>query len=283
MMFSLEAQAKINLTLDVLGKRPDGYHEVEMIMQSIQLHDVLHFSLREQGLELISAVEGVADDKDNLIYQTAVKLKELYNVTAGAKIILEKNIPVAAGLAGGSADAAATLQGLNKLWSLNLSLDTLCEIGAQLGSDIPFCLRGGTMLAKGRGEILTPLPSFPQTYVVLAKPVLGVSTAWVYNNYDQSKVDKHPETAMVIEELQKKNSQGIAALLCNVLESVTIKKYNEISLLKEKMLEFGASASLMSGSGPTVFGLVDTKEQAEELATRLEQLTSARIIVTRTV
>jgi len=282
-MFSLEAQAKINLTLDVLGKRPDGYHEVEMIMQSIQLHDVLHFSLREQGLELISAVEGVADDKDNLIYQTAVKLKELYNVTAGAKIILEKNIPVAAGLAGGSADAAATLQGLNKLWSLNLSLDTLCEIGAQLGSDIPFCLRGGTMLAKGRGEILTTLPSFPQTYVVLAKPVLGVSTAWVYNNYDQSKVDKHPETAMVIEELQKKNSQGIAALLCNVLESVTIKKYNEISLLKEKMLEFGASASLMSGSGPTVFGLVDTKEQAEELATRLEQITSARIIVTRTV
>ena len=282
-MFSLEAQAKINLTLDVLGKRPDGYHEVEMIMQSIQLHDVLHFSLREQGLELISAVEGVADDKDNLIYQTAVKLKELYNVTAGAKIILEKNIPVAAGLAGGSADAAATLQGLNKLWSLNLSLDTLCEIGAQLGSDIPFCLRGGTMLVKGRGEILTPLPSFPQTYVVLAKPMLGVSTAWVYNNYDQSKVDKHPETAMVIEELQKKNSQGIAALLCNVLESVTIKKYNEISLLKEKMLEFGASASLMSGSGPTVFGLVDTKEQAEELATRLEQITSARIIVTRTV
>ena len=283
MMFSLEAQAKINLTLDVLGKRPDGYHEVEMIMQSIQLHDVLHFSLREQGLELISAVEGVADDKDNLIYQTAVKLKELYNVTAGAKIILEKNIPVAAGLAGGSADAAATLQGLNKLWSLNLSLDTLCEIGAQLGSDIPFCLRGGTMLAKGRGEILTPLPSFSQTYVVLAKPMLGVSTAWVYNNYDQSKVDKHPETAMVIEELQKKNSQGIAALLCNVLESVTIKKYNEISLLKEKMLEFGASASLMSGSGPTVFGLVDTKEQAEELATRLEQITSAKIIVTRTV
>lgn len=142
---------------------------------------------------------------------------------------------MAAGLAGGSADAAATLQGLNKLWSLNLSLDTLCEIGAQLGSDIPFCLRGGTMLAKGRGEILTPLPSFPQTYVVLAKPMLGVSTAWVYNNYDQSKVAKHPETAMVIEgKIAEKNSQGIAALLCNVLESVTIKKYNEISLLKRK-------------------------------------------------
>ena len=283
-MFSLEARGKINLTLDVLGKRPDGYHEVEMIMQSIELADVLHFSLRDDGeIVLISEVEGVDDSKDNLIYKAAVKLKDLYKVAKGAQIILEKNIPVAAGLAGGSADAATTLQGLNKLWELNLPMEKLCEIGAELGSDIPFCLRGGTMLAQGRGEVLSSLPVMPECYVVLAKPNVGVSTAWVYGNYDGDKIVAHPKTKMVVEELTKKNLEGVADLLCNVLESVTIKKYNEIAELKEKMLEFGARASLMSGSGPTVFGLVEDKDKAERLARELEKISSARIIVTRTV
>lgn len=281
-MFSIEARAKINLTLDVLGKRPDGYHEVEMIMQSIALADVLHFSLHDE-IVLISEVEGVNDCKDNLIYKTAMKLKSLYSVDKGAQITLEKNIPVAAGLAGGSADAAATLQGLNKLWNLNLAMDTLCEIGAELGSDIPFCLRGGTMLAQGRGEVLSSLPLMPECYVILAKPNVGVSTAWVYGNYDGTKVNDHPQTKMLIEQLSKKNFEGVASLLCNVLESVTIKKCNEITELKEKMLEFGAKASLMSGSGPTVFGLVNDKEKAEYIARELEKISSARIIVTRTV
>jgi 4-diphosphocytidyl-2-C-methyl-D-erythritol kinase len=252
----VKAPAKINLTLDVLHKRTDGYHEVEMIMTTIDLADRLELSLLDEDrIQIISHNRFVPDDERNLAYQAAQLLKERYKIKKGVAIQIEKTIPVAAGLAGGSSDAAAVLRGLNKLWNLGLSLDELAELGSEIGSDVSFCVYGGTALAKGRGELITELPAPPTCWVILAKPSIGVSTADVYRRLDLSRIS-HPNTKEMIKAIETNDYHKVCENMGNVLEDVTMKMHPEVALIKDQMKRFGADAVLMSGSGPTVFGLV---------------------------
>ncbi|MFE7149879.1 4-(cytidine 5'-diphospho)-2-C-methyl-D-erythritol kinase [Heyndrickxia sporothermodurans] len=261
----IKAPAKINLTLDVLNKRNDGYHEVEMIMTTIDLSDRIGLSeINENEIRIISQNRFVPDDQRNLAYQAARVLKEKFNVKQGVSITIDKAIPVAAGLAGGSSDAAATLRGLNKLWNLGLSLDQLAEIGAEIGSDVSFCVYGGTAMAKGRGEKITYLPAPPNCWVILAKPSIGVSTADVYRNLDLSKVN-HPDSNAMIAALQNGSYSSVCSCIGNVLESVTLSMHPEVQHIKEQMERFGADAVLMSGSGPTVFGLVQYDSRLQRI------------------
>ncbi|KAB2328873.1 4-(cytidine 5'-diphospho)-2-C-methyl-D-erythritol kinase [Cytobacillus depressus] len=256
MKLLVKAPAKINLSLDVLHKRGDGYHEVEMIMTTIDLADRLELTLLEQEeIKIISHNRFVPDDQRNLAYQAALLLKERFQVKKGVAITIEKTIPVAAGLAGGSSDAAAVLRGLNKLWGLGLSLDELATIGAEIGSDVSFCVYGGTALATGRGEIIKELPAAPTCWVILAKPFIGVSTADVYRRLQLSSV-KHPNTKEMIQAIEGGDYDQVCGLVGNVLEEVTFKLHPEVAQIKEQIKRFGADAVLMSGSGPTVFGLV---------------------------
>ncbi|AGK51827.1 4-(cytidine 5'-diphospho)-2-C-methyl-D-erythritol kinase [Bacillus sp. 1NLA3E] len=256
MKLLVKAPAKINLSLDVLHKRPDGYHEVEMIMTTIDLADRLELSLLDKNeIQIVSHNRFVPDDDRNLAYQAAQLLKDRFNVKQGVMIAIEKTIPVAAGLAGGSSDAAAALRGLNKLWNLGLSLDELASLGSEIGSDVSFCVYGGTALATGRGEIVSQLPVPPTCWVILAKPFIGVSTADVYRRLDLTRM-KHPHTEGMIEAIKKKNYAQVCENVGNVLEEVTLNLYPEVAQIKEQMKRFGADAVLMSGSGPTVFSLV---------------------------
>jgi len=241
----VKAPAKINLSLDVLHKRPDGYHEVEMIMTTIDLADRLELSLLDRDeIQIISHNRFVPDDQRNLAYQAALLLKKRFSVNRGVAITIEKNIPVAAGLAGGSSDAAAALKGLNKLWKLGLTIDELAELGAEIGSDVSFCVYGGTALAKGRGEIISYLPAPPTCWVVLAKPHIGVSTADVYRRLDLNGIH-HPNTKKMIQSIENDNFMGVCTHLGNVLEDVTLKLYPEVALIKDQMKRFGADAVLM--------------------------------------
>ena len=260
-MLYVKAPAKINLTLDVLYKRPDQYHEVEMIMTTIDLADRIGLESREDGNIVIASSNGnIPDDKRNLAYQAALLMKNTYGIQNGVTITIEKEIPVAAGLAGGSTDAAATSRGLNELWDLKLSIDTLAELGAKIGSDVPFCVYGGTALATGRGEKIKALPAPPTCWVVLAKPKIGVSTAAVYGGLDLQNLD-HPNTTQMISAIKNGDYQLMCNSVGNVLESVTCKLYPEVDVIKEQMKRFGVDAALMSGSGPTVFGLVDCESR----------------------
>ncbi|ANU20855.1 4-(cytidine 5'-diphospho)-2-C-methyl-D-erythritol kinase [Planococcus plakortidis] len=255
-MLYVKAPAKINLTLDVLYKRPDNYHEIEMIMTTVDLADRIGLQGTAKGIHIQSADRFVPNDSRNLAYQAAQLIKDTFNIKTGVIISLDKQIPVAAGLAGGSSDAAATLKGLNELWQLNLSLDELAELGAKIGSDVSFCVYGGTALATGRGEVIEELPAPPHCWVILAKPSLGVSTADVYGAFDPDKAD-HPDTQAMIAALREGDYEAMCDNLGNALESVTMNMHPEVGQIKEHMLKFGADAVLMSGSGPTVFGLVN--------------------------
>ena len=274
-LLTLSANAKINLTLDILGTREDGYHEVAMIMQEISLHDTLSMGKINQGISLTIVIEGqqgtLPADESNLCWKAAALVQKEYNLQEGVEIHLTKRIPMAAGLAGGSADAAAVLKGMNHLFRLGMTEARLCELGARLGSDIPFCIMGGTMLATGRGEILTRLPSFPRLSVVLAKPPIGVSTAWAYKTYDAGYDGPHPDNEAMLEAIHGGDAHKAAGLLCNVLEGVTETEHPVIADYKRLMMEHGAMASMMSGSGPTVFGLVREKQQAWHLADTLKK------------
>ncbi|KEZ49628.1 4-(cytidine 5'-diphospho)-2-C-methyl-D-erythritol kinase [Metabacillus indicus] len=251
-----KAPAKINLSLDVLHKRPDGFHEVKMIMTTIDLADRVELvELPEDTIQIISHNRFVPDDQRNLAYQAALLLKKRYGVKKGVSIAITKVIPVAAGLAGGSSDAAAALRGLNRLWKLGLSLDELAELGAEIGSDVSFCVYGGTALATGRGEKIQHIDTPPHCWVVLAKPTIGVSTADVYRNLKLDSV-KHPDVDGMVEGIKEQDFDKICGLLGNVLEDVTLNMYPEVANIKDQMKRFGADAVLMSGSGPTVFGLV---------------------------
>lgn len=252
----VKAPAKINLSLDVLGKRQDGYHEVKMIMTTIDLADRLELTeLSEDRIEIVSHNRYVPDDQRNLAYQAAKLLKERFGVKEGVSISIEKTIPVAAGLAGGSSDAAATLRGLNRLWNLGLKIDELAELGAEIGSDVSFCVYGGTAIAKGRGEKIEHIKTPPSCWVILAKPHIGVSTADVYGNLQLNRVT-HPDVEQMVESINSGDYKGICSAVGNVLEDVTFKMHPEVARIKAQMKRFGADAVLMSGSGPTVFGLV---------------------------
>lgn len=282
-MLTLKAYAKINLALDVLFKRSDGYHEVAMIMQSVSLADTITLTSQPGDITLKVNIPGLPADASNLAYRAAALLKEYAQPEQGVHIGLVKHIPLAAGLAGGSADAAAVLKGLNTLWGLNFNLDELSRLAAKLGSDVPFCLYNGTKLATGRGELLAPLPALPACYVVLAKPAIAVPTAWVYQQFKPDKAGRRPDIEVMSKFLAEGNLSGVAANMANVLESVTIPAYPEISQIKEHMLNYGAMAALMSGSGPTVFGLVSCREQAEAIAKRLIAEGLPEVFVAETV
>ncbi|CAM4212944.1 4-(cytidine 5'-diphospho)-2-C-methyl-D-erythritol kinase [Listeria booriae] len=265
MKINVKAPAKINLSLDALYKRKDNYHELEMVMTTIDLADRLQLVLLEKDcIKLDVKAHFIPDDKRNLVYQAAALLKERFQIKQGVAITLDKSIPVAAGLAGGSSDAAAALKGLNQLWDLNLSLEELADLGAELGSDIPFCLYGGTALATGRGEIIEPLPMMPNCWIVLAKPSISVSTPGVYRDLKVGEV-KHPNTKGMVQAIQDGSFEGICDNIGNVLETVTLVKHPEVKRIKEKMLEFGADTALMSGSGPTVFALVKQYSRAKRV------------------
>lgn len=276
----IQANAKINLTLDILGTRDDGYHEVAMVMQEVSLHDTLFLEKKDKDIELIIPGADLPADKDNLCYRAAELIINECGLACGVKITLEKRIPIAAGLAGGSADAAAVLKGMNQLYSLKMSEERLCELGARLGSDIPFCIMGGTMLSTGRGEILERLPDFPEVDIVLAKPKVGVSTAWAYKTYDAGYTGPHPDNKAMIEAIEHGDLLSASKLLCNVLESVTIDKYAIIDRYKKEMLDKGALASMMSGSGPTVFGIAPDDSVAKKMAAAVKNIDNEAAVFT---
>ncbi|KAB8126489.1 4-(cytidine 5'-diphospho)-2-C-methyl-D-erythritol kinase [Gracilibacillus oryzae] len=262
MYTSEKAPAKINLTLDVLYKRPDQYHEVEMVMTTVDLADRIELFLLESGqIKVESDSRFIPNDERNLAYRAAKLLKERFLIKKGVIIKIDKQIPVAAGLAGGSSDAAATLRGLNRLWNLNLTMDELAVIGSEIGSDVSFCVYNSTAIAKGRGEKITELPPPPQCWVVLAKPSQGVSTQSVYQSLRLDQLD-HPDTGGMIMAIKNADYQGICTRLKNVLETVTLPKNPEVQQIKSQMLRSGADAVLMSGSGPTVYGLVKHESRA---------------------
>ncbi len=259
----LNARAKINITLDVLGKRDDGYHELSMIMQTVNLCDNLTISTDKSGdIELSSNYSWLPCDERNLVYRAAALMKETYGIKKGIRLHLEKNIPVAAGMAGGSSDCAAALVGIRNLFRIKASDKELMALGKTLGADVPYCILRGTALAEGIGEKLTQLPPFPNTTVLIAKPPINVSTAAVFGSFDMSKVDKHPDNELMTELIRNKDIEGICQNMCNVLESVTINNYPIIASLKKAMLEKDALGSLMSGSGPTVFGFYESYDKA---------------------
>ena len=277
--------AKINLTLDILGKRPDGFHEVAMVMQTVALADTVRLARSgTEGVQLCIDVPWPRAAEKNLAYRAARLMQETFaeRIPGGVAIHLAKRIPMAAGLAGGSADAAAVLRGMNELYGLGASEEELCTLGAQLGSDIPFTLLGGTMLATGRGEVLRRLPDFPETFVVLAKPHISVSTAWAYGAYDANPATEHPDNAAMIRAIEQGDRKKAASLLNNVLERATIKKYARLTDIKQKMVEAGALASLMSGSGPTLFALAETRAQADAVAEAV-RASDVDVFVTKTL
>ena len=259
--------AKINLTLDVTGKLENGYHTLSMIMQSIDVCDELSFEKTADETILFSMNKELPDKipaEKNLVYKAAKLMKDTFKIDGGFKIHLTKNIPAAAGLAGGSSDCAATLIGINELCGLGLDIEKLCDIGVKLGADVPFCIRKGTMLAEGIGEILTPLTPLTGIPVLLIKPNISISIPYVYKRLKLNELDYHPDNKAVISYIKDKNIKKIAASLSNVLETVTIPDNPIIAELKRYLTEIGAIGSLMSGSGPTTFGIFKNMETAKK-------------------
>lgn len=265
----MKAPAKINLTLDVLHKRPDGYHELEMVMTTIDLADRIDLTETGQGIQLDSTSGFVPFDERNLAYRAAALVKQRFSISKGVHILIHKKIPVAAGLAGGSSDAAATLKGLNEIWNLGLTTEELAELGLELGSDVPFCVVGGTAIARGRGENLIPIAPPPPCWVVLAKPPHGVSTAEVFGALNLKEKQERPNLDAMVQALEARDFQAVCNHLSNVLEQVTLTAYPQVAKLKERMAAFGAEGVLMSGSGPTVFGLISRESLARRVVNGL--------------
>lgn len=262
---SLKAYGKINLGLDVLRRRDDGYHEVRMIMQTVGIYDRIDLIYKEEpGITVETNLYYLPDNENNLVYKAAKLLMDEFHVKKGIHIKLRKFIPVAAGMAGGSSDAAAVLFGVNKMFSLGLTTEQLMERGVKIGADVPYCVMRGTALSEGIGEILTPLPMPPQCQVLIAKPGISVSTKFVYENLHANdlKPEQHPDIDGMIEAIRQKDLYGIADRFGNVLETVTIPAYPVIQEIKDLMMEQGAIGALMSGSGPTVFGLFTNPKAA---------------------
>ena len=267
-----KAYAKINLGLDVLRRREDGYHEVKMIMQTVDIYDVLTFVKAPADVFRLSVDSAqIPDDDNNLVLKAASLLFATAGIDAGVEVTLQKNIPVAAGMAGGSTDAAATLIGLNALYDLRFTTEQLQEIGVKLGADIPYCIMGGTALSQGIGEILRPLPAPPRAHLVIAKPDLMISTKYVYENLHANSLMVHPNIDGMIEALSNRDLIKICSLMGNVLETVTEKKNPIITQIKDLMKEQGATGALMSGSGPTVFSIFTEEEKARSCFQKIQE------------
>ena len=260
----LKAMAKINLGLDVVRKREDGYHEVRMIMQTIRMYDQIELEPTEApGIRVSTNLNYLPTNEDNLVYKAAKLLMDEFDVKKGLNIGLRKFIPVAAGMAGGSSDAASVLYGMNKMFSLGLSQDELMRRGVKIGADVPYCILRGTALAEGIGEKLTHLPPAPAGYVLIAKPGIHVSTKFVYTNLKANELESHPDIDGQIQAIRSGDLKKVAELCGNVLETVTIPAYPVIEEIKDVMKKGGALNACMSGSGPTVFGLFDDREKAK--------------------
>ena len=286
-----KAYAKINLGLDVIRRRPDGYHEVKMIMQTVDLYDTLTF--RKLETEELSEKEKSSEDpviriysdhatlpcnKSNLIYKAAELVMKTYEVKCGVAITLEKRIPIAAGMAGGSTDAAAVFHGLNELLELDMNPDEMKRMGVTIGADVPYCIMGGTALSEGIGEILTKLPSPPEAFLLVAKPDINVSTKFVYENLHADTLSYHPDIDGMVQALKEGSLKGITDRMGNVLETVTEKEYPVIKQIKEEMRKAGAENSLMSGSGPTAFGIYRQEDTAKKAYETIKELGLAKQI-----
>ncbi len=262
----LKAYGKINLCLDVLRKRDDGYHEVRMIMQTVGLYDKIDIYLKETpGIEVVTNLYYLPVNENNLVYKAARLLMDEFHITHGISIHLKKFIPVSAGMAGGSSDAAAVLFGVNKMFQLGLTRKELMDRGVKIGADVPYCVMRGTALSEGIGEILTPLPDMPQCQVLIAKPGISVSTKFVYDHLDAEslRAEDHPDIDGMMEAIRNHNIYQVSGRLGNVLEKVTIPEYPVIAQIKNRIKELGAVNALMSGSGPTVFGIFTSPKAAE--------------------
>ena len=265
-----KAYAKINLGLDVVRRLENGYHEVRMIMQTVDICDVLTLKKTESGIVVTTDNGERPTDENNLIYKAAKLMMDKYNIKQGVHIHLEKHIPIAAGMAGGSTDAAGTFIGMNELFACGADEEQLRELGVKVGADVPFCIMGGTALAEGIGEKLTRLPKPPACFLLIAKPDINVSTKYVYEHLDAEGVEHHPDIDGMIRALADKDLTGIVERLENVLENVTVKKHPIIQEIKDTMVQAGAEGSLMSGSGPTVFGIFTEEKKAKAAFDALE-------------
>lgn len=260
----LKAYGKINLGLDVIRKRPDGYHDLDMIMQMVDVYDDVIIE-KKAGEEIVVKADAavLSNGKDNLAYMAAKMLFDEFGIKSGVEITIHKRIPIAGGMAGGSSDCATTLIGINEMFNLGLSKQQLMERGVKLGADVPYCVLGGTAIARGIGEVLTPLPTPPQCHVIIAKPPISVSTAYVYGHIRPDEITKRPDIEQMTLAIKEQDLNKLSDLLYNVMEEVTVSEYLVIEKLKSIMLENGALNSIMSGSGPTVFGLFDDREKAQ--------------------
>ncbi len=267
----INSQAKVNLSLDVCGVREDGYHTVQMLMQKCNLCDSVYLEKIERGIELTCNLYFLPTDEKNIAYKAAKLFFEETGVQGGVRIKIEKRIPVSAGLAGGSGNAAAVLQGMNMLYETALSQETLEHIGLMLGADVPYCLRGGTALAEGIGEVLTDLPAVPKTAIVIVKPKISVSTAEIYKALDAVQIEKRPDTQALIAALQAGDVRALAAKMYNVMEPVTCEIHPVIEEIKQGLLSAGALGAIMSGSGPSVFGLFDDFVKAKKAAAQFKE------------
>lgn len=281
----IPAHAKINISLDVLRKREDGYHELRMIMQTLELHDTVCLEAAGNGIALVCGSQWVPEDSTNTAWKAADLMRRSFGIKDGIRIRIVKRIPVAAGLAGGSSDAAAVLRGMNEMFGLGLGNDELRRLGKEVGADVPYCIEGGTRLAEGIGEILTELPSFAGVDTVLIKPGIGVSTQWVYRNLKLSEINDRdrPDTEFLSEAICRRDIMCVARNMKNVLEHVAIGRYDIIAEAKKQMAASGAAGSMMSGSGPTVFGLFADAGAAEAAYEALSASGGWQCIMTRTV
>lgn len=280
----LKALGKINLGLDVLGRRENGYHDVRMIMQTVYLYDEVTLEKKETpGITVTSNLVFLPTDESNIAFRAAKLLLDEFQEKRGVAIHLKKHIPVAAGMAGGSADAATVLFGMNRLFGWKLSEKDLMNRGVTLGADVPYCIMRGTALAEGIGEKLTRLPAMPKCHILIAKPPISVSTKIVYEKLDACEIVEHPDIDGIMEGLREKDIARVAGSMGNVLESVTEKQYPVITQIKEEMLHGGAMNAMMSGSGPTVFGLFKDRSAAKKTAEQIRQKELAKQIYTTTI
>lgn len=273
MEIKLKTRAKVNFSIDVVGKRDDGYHLVEMIMQTIDLYDLITLGdAPGKGIMLTCSSSIVPSDARNIAYKAAALLKGMFGVEKGIKIDIEKRIPVGAGMAGGSCNAAGVLVGLNKLWNLGLTTEELKQLGLKLGADVPFCIEGGTVLAQGIGDKLTTIKDVKDVWIVVCKPNFSVSTAEVYKSLKLDNMGTRPDTKRLLGYIEKGDIKALAGGMANVLESVTQSRYSVIAHIKDKMMHQRALGSIMTGSGPTVFGIFKNFEDAHKAESRLKQM-----------
>lgn len=273
----LKAYGKINLALDVLRKREDGYHDVRMIMQTVGIYDGIEMVKTDTGkIEIDTNIYYLPTNENNIVYKAVKLLFDEFNIQSGIRISLKKFIPVSAGMAGGSTDAASVLFGINKMFDLKLSIKDLMERGVKLGADVPYCIMRGTALSEGIGEKLKRLPDMVKCPVLIAKPPISVSTKFVYENLKIDEIERHPDIDGMIEAIRERDLRKIASKMENVLETVTVKEYPQIEDIKKVMLEENALNSLMSGSGPTVFGLFENEEDAYAAKERIKSLNFAK-------